>query len=165
MCKRRTLQAVVNMDLATFCQPVILCGITQVLVCNLIIVVQAYNDMEVFACYTWQMIGSVTDFVKLVSKLPATQDGKQPLIPFASIQLLQAMSQWTIEGQQGGLSIVVHNELTHEELEWILECMEEEESITGMKPVPPPLYQTSLVPSGKNWRVFSEGFKGHCALV
>jgi hypothetical protein len=44
---RRTLQAV-NMDLATFRQALIRCGITQALARNSIIA-QGYNDTEVFA--------------------------------------------------------------------------------------------------------------------
>ena len=76
------------------------------------------------------------------------------------------MHHWTIEHQQCGLPIV-HNELTHEEFERILERMEEEEeeeSITEMKSIPPPLLD-KFSSFGKNWHVFLEGFKGHCAVV
>jgi hypothetical protein len=118
--------------------------------------------MEVFARYLAND-RSVADFVKSVNKLPANQDGDRPSIPFASIRLLQAMRHWTIERQRCGLPIV-HNELTQEELERILERMEEVDSITEMKPVPPPL-PGKFTSFGKNWRVFSEGFKGHCAVV
>ena len=149
------------MDLATFRQALIRCGINQVLARNSIIA-QGYNDMEVFARYLAND-RSVTDFVKSVNKLPPNQEGERPSIPFASIRLLQAMRHWTIERQRCGLP-VVHNELTHDELERILERMEEEESIAEMKPVPPPL-PDKFSSFGKNWRVFSEGFKGHCAVV
>ena len=120
LCKRRTLQAV-NMDLATFHQALIRCGITQVLARNSIIV-QGYDDMEVLARYLAKNDRSVVDFVKSVNKLPANQDGDRPSIPFASIWLLQAMRHWMIERQRCGLPIV-HNELTHEELKRILERM------------------------------------------
>ena len=149
------------MDLATFRQALIRCGINQALARNSIIA-QGYNDMEVFARYLAND-RSVTDFVKSVNKLPPNQEGERPSIPFASIRLLQAMRHWTIERQRCGLP-VVHNELTHDELEQILERMEEEESIAEMKPVPPPL-PDKFSSFGKNWRVFSEGFKGHCAVV
>ena len=42
--------------------------------------------------------------------------------------------------------------------------MEKEESIAEMKPIPPPL-PDKFSSFGKNWRIFSEGFKGHCAVV
>jgi hypothetical protein len=42
--------------------------------------------------------------------------------------------------------------------------MEEVKSITEMKPVPSPLPK-KFGSFGKNWLVFSEGFKGHCAVV
>jgi hypothetical protein len=51
----------------------------------------------------------------------------------------------------------------YDELERILERMEEE-SIADMKPIPPPL-PDKFISFGQNWRVFSEGFKGHCAVV
>jgi hypothetical protein len=86
------------MDLPTFCQALICCGITQALVCNLIIA-QGYNDMEVFAHYLAND-RSVVDFVKSVNKVPADQNCERPSIPFASIRLLQAMRHWTIEQQQ-----------------------------------------------------------------
>jgi len=149
------------MDLATFRQALIRCGVTQAFARNSVIA-QGYTDMEVFARYLAND-RSVVDFVKSVNKLPANQDGERPSIPFASIRLLQAMRHWTIERQRCGLPIV-HNELTHDELERILERMEEEESIAEMKPVPPPL-PDKFSSFGKNWRVFSEGFKGHCAVV
>jgi hypothetical protein len=46
----------------------------------------------------------------------------------------------------------------------LLEHMEEMESIVEMKPVSPPLPK-KFDSFGKNWRVFLEGFKGHCAVV
>ena len=149
------------MDLATFRQALIRCGINQALARNSIIA-QGYNDMEVFARYLAND-RSVVDFVKSVNKLPADQNGDRPSIPFASIRLLQAMRHWTIERQRCGLAIV-HNELTQDELERILERMEEVESIVDMKPIPPPLPE-KFGSFGKNWRVFLEGFKGHCAVV
>ena len=149
------------MDLATFRQALIRCGINQALARNSIIA-QGYNDMEVFARYLAND-RSVVDFVKSVNKLPADQNGDRPSIPFASIRLLQAMRHWTIERQRCGLAIV-HNELTQDELERILERMEEVESIVDLKPIPPPLPE-KFGSFGKNWRVFSEGFKGHCAVV
>lgn len=85
------------MDLATFHQALILCGIVQVLRCNSTIT-QGYNGMEVFACYLVNH-REVSDFVKSVNKLPVTQDNKQPLIPFALIRLLQAMHHWMFEHQ------------------------------------------------------------------
>jgi hypothetical protein len=96
LVEHRTLQAV-KMDLATFHQALICCGITQALARNLIIA-QGYNDMEVFAHYLAND-RSVVDFVKSVNKLPANQSGDRPLIPFALIRLLQAMCHWTIECQ------------------------------------------------------------------
>jgi hypothetical protein len=42
--------------------------------------------------------------------------------------------------------------------------MEEVESIVDLKPIPPPLPE-KFGSFGKNWRVFLEGFKGHCAVV
>jgi hypothetical protein len=149
------------MDLASFRQALTRCGIAQALARNAVFA-QGYNNMEVFARYLAND-RSVADFVKSVNKLPANQDGDHPSIPFASIRLLQAMRHWTIERQRCGLPIV-HNELTQEELERILERMEEVDSITEMKPVPPPL-PGKFTSFGKNWRVFSEGFKGHCAVV
>ena len=107
--------------------------------------------MEVFAHYLAND-KSIVDFVQLVNKLPADQNGDRPLIPFASIRLLQAMRHWTNERQYCGLAIV-HNELTHEELEQILEHMEEVETIADMKPVPP-LLPKKLGSFGKNWRIF-----------
>jgi hypothetical protein len=83
LCKHRTLQAV-KMDFATFRQALIHCGITQVLVHNLIIV-QGYNNMEVFAHYLAND-RRVVDFVKLINKLPADQDGEWLSIPFALIR-------------------------------------------------------------------------------
>jgi len=160
LVEHRTSPAV-KMDLATFRQALIRCGVTQALARNSIIA-QGYNDMEVFARYLAND-RSVVDFVKSVNKLPADQNGERPSIPFASIRLLQAMRHWTIERQRCGLAIV-HNELTQQELERILERMEEVESIMEMKPVPPPL-PDKFGSFGKNWRVFSEGFKGHCAVV
>ena len=130
-------------------------SIDQALVRNSIIA-QGYNDMEVFARYLAND-RSVVDFVKLVNKLPADQNGDRPSIPFASIRLLQAMRHWTIERQRCGLAIV-HNELTQDELERILERMEEVESIVDLKPIPPPLPE-KFGSFSKNWRVFSEGFK------
>jgi hypothetical protein len=118
--------------------------------------------MEVFARYLAND-RSVVDFVRSVNKLPAAPDGERPSIPFASIRLLQAMRHWTIERQRCGLPIV-HNELTQDEVERILERMEEEDSIAEMKPVPPPL-PDKFHSFGKHWRVFSEGFKGNCAVV
>jgi len=149
------------MDLASFRQALTRCGIAQALARNAVFA-QGYNNMEVFAHYLAND-RSVADFVKSVNKLPANQDGDRPSIPFASIRLLQAMRHWTIERQRCGLPIV-HNELTQEELERILERMEEVESIAEMKPVPPPL-PDKFTSFGKNWRVFSGGFKGHCAVV
>lgn len=149
------------MDLASFRQALTRCGIAQALARNAVFA-QGYNNMEVFARYLAND-RSVADFVKSVNKLPANQDGDHPSIPFASIRLLQAMRHWTIERQRCGLPIV-HNELTQEELERILERMEEVDSITEMKPDPPPL-PGKFTSFGKNWRVFSEGFKGHCAVV
>jgi hypothetical protein len=73
------------------------------------------------------------------------------------------MRHWTIERQRCGLPIV-HNDMTPEELERILARMKEEESIAEMKPSPPPL-PDKFSSFGKNWRAFSEGFKGHCAVV
>jgi hypothetical protein len=124
------------MDLATFHQALFCCGINQALARNSIIA-QGYNDMEVFAHYLAHD-RSIVDFVKLVNKLPADQNGDWPLIPFALIRLLQAMRHWTIERQCCGLAIV-HNELTQDELEQILKHMEEVESIKDLKPIPPPL--------------------------
>jgi hypothetical protein len=149
------------MDLATLCQALIHCGINQALAHNLIIT-QGYNDMEVFAHYLAND-RSIVDFVKSVNKLPADQNGNRPSIPFASIRLLQAMRHWTIGHQRCGLAIV-HNELTQDELERILEHMEEVESIADMKPIPPPLPE-KFSSFSKNWRIFLEGFKGHCAVV
>jgi hypothetical protein len=149
------------MDLATFRQALIRCGINQALARNSIIA-QGYNDMEIFTRYLAND-RSVVDFVKSVNKLPADQNGDRPSIPFASIRLLQAMRHWTIERQRCGLAIV-HNELTQDELERILERMEEVESIVDLKPIPPPLPE-KFGSFGKNWRVFFEGFKGHCAVV
>jgi hypothetical protein len=74
------------MDLATFRQA-LSCGIIQVLARNSIIA-QGYNDMEVFARYLANDRG-VADFVKSVNKLPVTQDGEHPSIPFASIRSLR----------------------------------------------------------------------------
>ena len=85
------------MDLATFRQALIHCGITQALARNSIIA-QGFNNMEVFARYLAND-RSVVDFVKSVNKLPADQNGDQPLIPFALIRLLQAMRHWMIERQ------------------------------------------------------------------
>ena len=124
------------MDLATFRQALIHCGVNQAFARNSIIA-QGYNNMEVFTHYLAND-RSVVDFVKSVNKLPANQDGEKLSIPFASIRLLQAMRHWTIERQRCGLAIA-HNELTHEELERMLERMEEEENIAEMKTVPPPL--------------------------
>jgi hypothetical protein len=150
------------MDLATFLQALICCGINQALACNLIIA-QGYNDMEVFARYLANY-RSVVDFVESVNKLPADQNGDRPLIPFALIRLLQAMRHWTIEHQHCGLAIV-HNELTQDELEQIIEHMEEVESIADMKPIPPPLPE-KFGSFGKHcWRIFLEGFNGYCAVV
>jgi hypothetical protein len=42
--------------------------------------------------------------------------------------------------------------------------MEEVESIMDMKNIPPPLPE-KFGSFGKNWRIFSEGFKGHCAAI
>jgi hypothetical protein len=162
LVEHRTSHAV-KMDLATFRQALIHCGINQALARNSIIA-QGYNDMEVFALYLANN-RSVVDFVncKLVNKLPADQNRERPSIPFASIRLLQAMRHWTIERQHCGLAIV-HNALTQDKLERILERMEEVESLAEMKPAPPPLPK-KFGSFGKNWRVFSEGFKGHCAVV
>jgi hypothetical protein len=91
-----TLQAV-KMDLATFRQALIRCGITQALARNLIIA-QGYNNMEVFACYLANN-RSIVDFVKSVNKLPADQNGDRPSIPFALFSLLRAIRHWTIECQ------------------------------------------------------------------
>jgi hypothetical protein len=151
LVEHRTLQAV-NMDLATFCQALICCGINQALARNLIIA-QGYNNMEVFARYLAND-RRVVDFVKLVNKLTADQNGDRPSIPFALIRLLQATRHWTIERQQCRLAIV-HNELTQDELEQILEHMEEVESIADMKPVPPSLPE-KFGSFGKNWCVFLE---------
>jgi hypothetical protein len=160
LVEQGTLQAV-NMDLATFRQALICCGINQALVRNLIIA-QGYNNMEVSARYLANN-RSIVDFVKLVNKLPADQNGDRPSILSALIRLLQAMHHWTIEHQCCGLAIV-HNELTQDELEQILEHMEEVESIADMKPVPPPLPK-KFSSFCNNWCVFWEGFKGHCAVV
>ena len=100
------------MDLTTFRQALICCGVNQALARNSIIA-QGYNNMEVFTHYLAND-RSIVDFVKSVNKLPANQDGEWPSIPFASIRLLQAMRHWTIERQRCGLAIA-HNELTHEE--------------------------------------------------
>jgi hypothetical protein len=77
--------------------------------------------------------------------------------------MLQAMRHWTIERIRMG-DPVVHNEMMEDELECILARMIEEEEIMEMKPVPPPLPDKFLA-FGKNWRTFSDGFQGHCAVV
>jgi hypothetical protein len=149
------------MDLATFRQALIRCGVAQALARNSIIA-QGYDDMETFA----RLLANdrtVTDFVKSVNKLPADQNGDRPLIPFASIRRLQAMRHWTIERQRCGINIV-HNDFTDEELERTLERMEEEESMAEMTVTAPPL-PDKFTSFGTNWRTFSEGFKGHCAVV
>jgi hypothetical protein len=105
LVEHRTLQAV-KMDLATFHQALICCGINEALVRNLIIA-QGYNNMEVFARYLAND-RSVVDFVKSVNKLLADQNGERPSIPFALIRLLQAIRHQMIERQQCGLPIV-HN--------------------------------------------------------
>jgi hypothetical protein len=160
LVEHRTLQ-VVKMDLATFRQALICCGITQALARNLIIA-QGYNNMEVFAHYLAND-RSVVDFVKLVNKLPANQNGERPSIPFASIRLLKAMCHWTIKHQQCGIAIV-HNELTQEELKQILEHMEEVESIMEMKPIPPPLPKKLGIP-GQHWLPYMIGPKGVDAVA
>lgn len=150
-----------NMDLATFRQALIRCGVTQALARNSI-VAQGYDNMEVFA----RLLANdraVSDFVKSVNKLPADQNGERPSVPFASIRLMQAMRHWTIERNRCGVAII-HNEMTQDELDRILERMEEEEEIVSMKPVPPPL-PDKFTSFGKHWRIFSEGFKGHCTVV
>jgi hypothetical protein len=137
------------MDLPTFHQALICCGVTQALVWTSI-VDQGYTDMQVFA----QLLANdraVSDFVKAVNKLPADQASNSPLIPFASIRMLQAMRHWTIEQFQMG-NPVVHND------------MMEEEEIQEMKPTPPPL-PDKFTAFGMNWRAFSDGFCGHCAVV
>jgi hypothetical protein len=96
LVEHRTLQAV-KMNLATFRQALICCGINQALARNSIIA-QGYNNMEVFARYLVND-RSIVDFIKLVNKLPADQNGDRPSIPFALIRLLQAMRHWTIECQ------------------------------------------------------------------
>jgi hypothetical protein len=57
------------MDLATFRQALICCGINQALERNFMIA-QGYNNTGVFACYLAND-RSVVDFVKAVNKLPA----------------------------------------------------------------------------------------------
>ena len=149
------------MDVATFRQALVRCGITQGLARNSI-VAQGYDTMEAFASLLAND-RSVTDFVKSVNKLPAEPNGDRPQIPFASIRRLQAMRHWTIERQRCGIA-VVHNEFTDEEMTRILERMEEEESITETPTAAPPLPE-KFTSFGLNWRVFSEGFKGHCAAI
>jgi hypothetical protein len=150
-----------TMDLPTFRQALIRCGITQALA-RTSIVDQGYTDMQVFA----RLLANdraVSDFVKAVNKLPADQAGIHPSIPFASIRKLQAMRHWTIERIRMG-EPVVHNEMTEDELDRILARMVEEEEIMEMKPVPPPL-PDKFKAFGTSWRTFSDGFYGHCAVV
>jgi hypothetical protein len=97
LVEHRTLQAV-KMDLATFCQALIHCGINQVLAHNLI-TAQRYYDMEVFVHYLASDRSDVDFISKSVNKLPADQNGDWPLILFALIRLIQVMCHWTIEHQ------------------------------------------------------------------
>jgi hypothetical protein len=77
--------------------------------------------------------------------------------------MLQAMRHWTIERIRMG-DPVVHNDMTENKLKRILAQMVEEEEIIMMKPVPPPL-PDKFMAFGKNWRAFSDGFHGHCAVT
>ncbi|MCK7497537.1 MAG: hypothetical protein MZW92_47230 [Comamonadaceae bacterium] len=77
--------------------------------------------------------------------------------------MLQAMRHWTIERQRCGLAIV-HNELTQDELERILERMEEVESIADMKPSSASLARQVWFLRQELARVFGR-LQGHCAVV
>ena len=75
------------MDLATFRQALLRCGVTQALARNSVIA-QGFTDMEVFARHLAND-RSVVDFVRSVNKLPAAPDGERPSIPFASISIFK----------------------------------------------------------------------------
>jgi hypothetical protein len=162
MEKAQNLQDVdSNMDLATFCQALIHCGVVQAFTKNSIIT-QGYGDMDVFTHFlanAWAFM----DLVKSINKLPVAPDGDQPLIPFASIHLLQAMRHWTIERKRCGLE-VIHNKMTQAELTRTLRHMEDEEQIMDMKSVWSPL-PNRFSSFGTKWHIFSLGFKGHCVIV
>ena len=69
-----------SMDLATFRQALLRCGVTQALARNSVID-QGYTDMEVFARYLAND-RSVVDFVRSVNKLPADPGWRKAVDPF-----------------------------------------------------------------------------------
>ena len=96
------------MNLATFRQALLRCGVTRAIARNSIIA-QGYTNMDVFVHYLAND-RSVVDYVRSVNKLPAAPDGERTSIPFALIRLLQAMSHWMIERQRCGLPNVQNDD-------------------------------------------------------
>lgn len=72
------------------------------------------------------------------------------------------MRHWTIEQKRLDIE-VVHNEYTEEEQERMMDRMDEEDQVAAVTVSPPPL--PDKFTSFTKWRTFSEGFKGHCAVL
>ena len=147
-------------DAVTFRNALLHCGITQPEARDAI-VVQGYSNMIKFAALPEE---EITYLVKAVNKMePEAPGGQRPIIPFASIKKLQAMRKWTWEASWHGI-VVVHNDFTPEELTWMLARMEFEDQLKVNKPEVPSL-PDKFTSFGTKWKAFSEGFKGHCAVV
>jgi hypothetical protein len=124
------------------------------------IVEQGFSDMEQFASLTEK---DIIDFVKAINKIPAADGRPRPSIPFASIKKLKAMRNWTIERRRLGIEYE-HNDFNASELARIIERMDFEEKLSINKPVPPAL-PDKFTSFGTKWRIFSEGFQGHCSVL
>jgi predicted CopG family antitoxin len=116
--------------------------------------------MELFAKLT---DSDVEKFVRTINKLPAGADGVRPLIPYASIRKLQAIRHWAIEQKRLNLE-VVHNAFTAEEQGRMMDRIDEEDQVEAVT-VSPPAFLPDKFTSFTKWRTFSEGFKGHCAVL
>jgi hypothetical protein len=133
------------------------CGVTQA-EAQLSFPAQGYPSMTAFARLSEE---DVEKFVKTVNKLPAMA-GVVPQVPFGSIKNLQAMRHYVIECTRLRIP-VVHNNFTPAEMDRMLARMDFEAQIKVNETKPPPLPDKFV--SFTKWRVFSEGFAGHCSVL
>lgn len=146
-------------DAVTFRAALERCGIAQGQARDSI-VDQGYSNMQEFSALSED---DITYFVKAVNKLPAPAGGERPSIPFASIKKLKAMRKWTIECRWLGIP-VQHPDFTVPELNRMITRMDFEDQLAVNQPEAPKL-PDKFTSFGTKWRAFSEGFKGHCAVV
>jgi hypothetical protein len=121
---------------------------------------QGYDTMLAFARMTNK---GVAEFVKTINKIFERATPVVATIPHASIEKLQAMRLWTLERLRMGQN-VIHADFTAAEMTRLIARLDEEALLLVNKPEAPPLPE-KFTSFGPKWRVFAEGFEGHCAAV